>query len=116
MEKIDPKSAQVHFLFEGLLAGEIQTLTSQQKEIIIFAMSRAFSGLKSRQKEALKVQNQEQEFRGYHRQGKSQKRERVETPYVSFFGSVALWIKRVCYVCIGLLLVVLGYSIYVQYF
>lgn len=116
MEKIDSRSAQVHFLFEGLLAGEIQTITPQQREIVVFAMSRAFPGLKSRQKEVAKIQEKHDDFRGYNRQGKQGKKdESGRQTSVLFFALIALWFKRACYVCIGLLLVVLGYSIY-QYF
>lgn len=74
--KIDSRSAQVHFLFEGLLAGQINSLLPEQREIIIFAMSKAFPGLKSRQKAHAKIQSkQERQQLSFNQEGRRNKQQ-----------------------------------------
>ena len=54
--RIDARSPQVHYLFEGLLSGQIERLTPDQREILVLAMGRAFPALKRREKVAKRVQ------------------------------------------------------------
>lgn len=77
--KIDSHSAQVHFLFEGLLAGQINSLSPEQREIIVFAMSKAFQGLKSRQKAHEKIQHkQEQHQLSFNQEGRRGRQQQAE--------------------------------------
>jgi len=75
MKKIDNRSAQVHFLFEGLLAGEIQSITPQQREILLMAMEKAFN-LSSRRKQVEKIEKREQpaKHRSFNQEGRQGKR------------------------------------------
>jgi hypothetical protein len=131
MTKIDSRSVQVHFLFEGLLAGEIQTITHQQREIILVAMEKAYK-LTSRRKQVEKLANKAKtsNTRSFNQEGRQGKRTRefeeepltrtrtrgFEEEPLTRANRFVMRIKQACYVLMFLLAVVLGYSLYIQYF
>lgn len=98
MIKIDSRSAQVHFLFEGLLAGQINSLSPEQREIIVFAMSKAFSGLKNRQKAHAKIQHkQERQQLSFNQEGRRGRQ--AQTEDVTVVHSKAwYWVTQAFYV------------------
>lgn len=117
MTKIDSRSAQVHFLFEGLLSGDITAFTPAQRDIILFAMTKTYPGLKARQKaneKATKVLV-ETPRRSYNQEGR-QGKQRAEMPLKESGSRVVYRVKQVCFLLMFLLAVVLGYSLYVQFF
>lgn len=113
MKTIDSRDAKVHYLFEGLLAGELQTISDEQRVILLDAMVRAYPGLKARAKAHAKTIVVRESPRSFHQDGRRGKPQNTE--YRSLRDRIITRIKHVCVLLIVALSVVFGWSLYVQY-